>query len=228
MEMPRRKLLQAAGTSIALLSPGFAMARGARHEFGIDGLIYEPPYPKAKPRLLLDKLSEVISLTDFGGKGDYKEGAKGTDNRAALAVALAVCSELYLPVGRYRFTGWGILRALLATTFYGPGQLFYDNDAAVEPIGSLFRAGVCDPDGNLGTLIQGGLVVGGEGPGVHGSLLHAQHPSWPILKPTRSGSSLQFQLYSNGHIGAAKRISGRISLRPCTATFARPILRSMT
>jgi hypothetical protein len=158
---------------------------------------------------LEEKVNEIVSITDFGASGDYNPDKKtGTDNRNALLSALALSRDIHIPSGRYLFTGWPTLHQVIDATCYGPGQLYYDNGQTTEVIGSVLRAGVCDPDGNLGTLTQGGIVIGGEGPGVHGSLLHAQQNAWPVLEPTRPGSALEFQLYTHAHIGGAKRVKG--------------------
>lgn len=174
-------------------------------------------------RTVNDKLSEFVSITDFGAVGDHVPGkAPGHDNAAAILAALDASPDVFVPAGRYRLTGWPALRRILDSTFFGPGHLYYDDGKHIELLGSFVRAGVCDPDGRTGTLTQGGFVVGGEGPGIHGTLIHAQHPSWPVMKPTRGGSAVELQIYSYGYLGAARCQPGRAIIDAVYGDFGSP------
>lgn len=144
--------------------------------------------------------SPLINIADFGAVGDW-DGSTGTSNNTAISNALAASTEIYAPPGNFLFSGYDRLTAVLQSTVYGPGRLYYDNGVEIEQIGSQFRAGVSDPDGNLGALTQGGIIVGGEGPGHNGTLVHSQHPAWVVTQPTRAGSAAEWQIYSRAHIG---------------------------
>jgi hypothetical protein len=151
----------------------------------------------------------IANIQNFGAVGDYRPGSSiGRDNAQAIETAIATHDFVYIPSGAYRFTGWPILERLLATTWYGPGQLYFDDGKETQLVGAVVRVGISDAAGFNGSLTQGGIVVGGQGPGRHGSLLYAAHPSWPMIRPTRSGSTVEFQIYSYAHIGAAKRLAG--------------------
>jgi len=213
IEIERRAALGLAGASLALMA-GSRPAAAQREPVPSLALPdFLPSAPGGQPRSLLAKVGEITSIADFGAVGDHVPGkARGRDNSASILAALSASPTVYVPAGRYRLSGWPTLRKVIDSTFFGPGELFYDDGNKIERIGSFIRAGICDPNGINGTLAHGGIVVGGEGPGVNGALLHAQHPAWPIVQPTRGGSAIEFQIYNYAHVGAARRIpeTGRI------------------
>lgn len=145
----------------------------------------------------------------YGAVGDYDPLAgTGTDDSAAFAAALAVFNEVILPPGNYLIADPAVLQSVLKATVYGAGRLYYNTGSAVEQVGSFFRAGVCDSGNNQGLSRQGGLVVGGEGPGVNGTLLRGQHPSWMDFIPTRGGSGVEVQIYNTSNSGLAVTVDG--------------------
>lgn len=75
-------------------------------------------------------------------------------------------------------------------------------------------------------MSQGGVLIGGEGPGKFGTLFHAQHASWPTIKPTRRGSAVELQLYSGGHIGSAKSIHGTNIIVATYGSFSSPYIEA--
>lgn len=160
-------------------------------------------------RTLADRASEVVSLRDYGGVGDYNvtTGA-GTSNNTALTNALAINGEVYVPAGNYLFSTYAVLQQVLNGTIWGPGKLYYNNGSMTEIIGSQVRAGVSDADGNLGENTQGGVIFGGEGPGVDGTLVYGAHPQWLNTQPTRRGASAEFQIYSTALFAMARGVVG--------------------
>lgn len=150
------------------------------------------------------------NLKQFGGKGDYNTvTGTGSSNNTALTNALSYSAELFVPSGDYLFSGYPLLSDLLRSTIYGPGRLWYDNGSYIEQIGSRVAAGVCDPDGNLGAITQGGFIVGGEGPDNNGTLWRSDGcPSWSDFVPTRSGSAIELQVYNTAIKGLCVTVNG--------------------
>lgn len=151
----------------------------------------EAPSPSGSP---------LINVVDYGAVGDF-DGTTGTSNNTALNSALDVSSAIYLPDGNYLFSTFHVLSRVLRSTIYGPGRLWYDNGSEIERIGSQFRLGVADANGNAGATTQGGVIIGGEGPGHDGVLLYASSPQWMQTVPTRSGAANELQVYTQCHIG---------------------------
>lgn len=68
---------------------------------------YDPPFIDAVPTTVQVKLSESVSVKDFGAVGDW-DGITGTDDTAAIQAAIdhgvIAGSEVFFPPGRYRVT----------------------------------------------------------------------------------------------------------------------------
>lgn len=113
----------------------------------------------------------------------------------------------------------GEMRAIW-TSATGNARIYYDTGSAVEQVGSFFRAGVADSGNNAGVLRQGGFVIGGEGPGVNGTLLRAQHPSWVDVIPQRGGSAVEVQIYNTSNSGLAVTVNGTAYIDATSGSFA--------
>lgn len=150
-----------------------------------------------------------VEILAFDGTGDYDDATgKGTDNAGPLTRAFAASSYLYLPPGKYLFSTFAVLQLVLRNTVIGPGRLFYDNGSTKEEIGGRLRIGVNDPNGNLGTRTQGGVVLGGAGPGFDGQVLASNGPAWGHIQPSKEGSSSEWQVYNTGFAGRAVTVDG--------------------
>jgi hypothetical protein len=155
-------------------------------------------------RTLENRFADVVNVKDFGAVGDGV-----TDDTAAFQAAVNAGKKgLYFPEGKYFFSGFSLLTSVLSLECSGSGNLFYNNGTYTEQIGQRIRAGVNDPDGNLGTFTQGGIVIGGEGPSPDGVLLYGQQPAWAQFKTTKVGSGTEVQVYNNAFIGLATSVSG--------------------
>lgn len=155
-------------------------------------------------RSLANRFADVVNVKDFGAVGNGV-----VDDTAAIQLAVNQGKKgLYFPEGNYLFSGFPLLASVLACECSGSGNIFYNNGTFTEQIGQRVRAGVNDPDGNLGTLTQGGFVVGGEGPSQDGVLLYGQQPAWAQFQTTKTGSGTEVQIYNNAFIGLATSVAG--------------------
>ena len=160
-------------------------------------------------RTVENKLKDTVSVKDFGAVGDYNPSTNsGTNDSTAFNQATQVASTVYVPEGAYLISTFPNLTTFLSKGWFGPGEVYYDNGSSTEQIGKIVRSGVNDPDGNLGTLTQGGLLIGGEGPGSNGVLVYGQHPGWVQFQSTCPGNPTEIQVYSSAIIGIASSVIG--------------------
>ena len=165
-------------------------------------------------------LSNGTNLAWFGGVGDYSLLTQtGTDNATAISAALNASSNLYVPPGNYLFSNIADENLVYSANITGPGDLYYNTGSGIYQVGGTIRCGVSDTSGVVGVpnqQSQGGLIIGGEGPGPNGMLLCNQQNSWMQIQPTRTGSSSEFQIYTNAHVGVGSVTIGGNTI---TATY---------
>jgi hypothetical protein len=167
-------------------------------------------------RTLANRFADVVNVRDFGAVGNGI-----ADDTAAIQAAVNVGKKgLNFPEGNYLFSGFALLTSVLACECSGSGNLFYNNGTYTERIGQRVRAGVNDPDGNLGTLTQGGFVIGGEGPSQDGVILYGAQPAWAQFQTTKMGSGTEIQVYNNAFIGLATSVAGTAFIDATYADFS--------
>lgn len=153
--------------------------------------------PGAVGRTQAEKNEDIISVKDFGAVGDGV-----TDDTLAMDKARVKTPNIYLPEGVYYVT-----KDYPHARFHGPGYVRVGQGAAFK--GGDLPVGTASFGGN------GGLLVGGKGPGVNGVLLKSSgNPAWCEFRSTRTGTLTQLQIYSSGFGGLAETVAGtdRIAL----------------
>lgn len=183
-----------------------ADSSGLRSELysGRDVVGYKFPSMSSVQTTSSRKMSDIVSVRDFGAKGDGV-----TDDSLAFSNALNISKNVLLPDASSVFyiKDSNVHRLIEKSTMYGPGKLKGDYFESVKPFGKNFRSGICTTE--VGNDLAGGFVIGGEDSSQpEGIRLWAQHPSWGIVQPTVDGFPLQLQLYSNSKLGTATSSSG--------------------
>lgn len=145
----------------------------------------------------------IVSAKMLGAKGNSDaEGLSGDDDEAILNALLSFTDSLFLPPGFYKVAD-GFLNGYQSRRrkLWGPGIVVATGNPNFNFYGNMVSAGVKQTSGNL--QANGGFLVGGAGPTPEGVMLRTQEEGILDAIPTRPGSPLELQLYTNLNHGTA-------------------------
>lgn len=144
-------------SDIALLPQQFEQLTGTVNALALFPAMYDGSVARSKN----DKMNDILSVRDFGAKGD-----RGTDDLPAINKALAAAKlrhdqyndELFFPVGNYRRTGAIKLNQFSTLRGVGIGSNL-NNQGSPDNFAVLTNA---DPYGMVGMHVQDMAIFGGK------------------------------------------------------------------
>jgi hypothetical protein len=129
---PAKVYADVVGYSIRVMNKNGSTLYTLPNGTGIDpsstGIVYDPPFTNSVPTTVSAKLSEFVSVKDFGAVGDGV-----TDDRAAIQAALDTGKSVFIPAGIYLFNS--------TVNFTAEGQCIFGlgNDSVLKSgVGSVY------------------------------------------------------------------------------------------